>query len=105
MGMEIRGESDAILNAIVAVLAVYEKDHPESKITVYRHARFSVWVRVIDPDLAEMGRAERNHYVWDYLDGLSDEEQSDVNSLLLITPDEVDESFGNMEFENPIPWT
>lgn len=103
MMVEIRGKKDEGLAAIASVLEDYGRDHAEAKATLYRHSPLSVRVRIIDPDLAEMNRAERNHLVWNYLGRLSEDDQSDVNMLLLLAPDEVEKSFGNMEFEDPIP--
>jgi hypothetical protein len=103
MKVEIRGKRDKGLEAIASVLEDYGRDHAEAEATLYRHAPLSVRVRIIDPDFAEMDRAERNHHVWDYLGRLSEDDQSDVNVLLLLAPDEVEKSFGNMEFEDPIP--
>lgn len=103
MSVEVRGKNDPILEAIVSVLDSYEKDHPNARITVYRHNPVSVRVRVIDPDFSGVSRVDRNDRMWDYLDRLADDEQADVNVLLLLAPDEVEKSFGNMEFEDPIP--
>ena len=43
--------------------------------------------------------------MWNYFDSLSDEIQSDISMLVLLTPSEVKKSFANMEFEDPVPST
>jgi hypothetical protein len=103
MTVEIRGATDQVLSAIASVLEIYERDHETAKATVYRYGPYSIRIRIIDPLFRDMGRAGRNDYVWDYLGRLSEEEQADINMLLLLAPDEVEKSFGNMEFEDPIP--
>ena len=104
MAVEIaRGDRDSILDEIAAVLEAYEQDHPKAKITIYRQNPVSVRVRVIDPDLKGKSKADRNDYVWNYLDRLSDDTQADISMLLLLTPSEVAKSFGNLEFEDPVP--
>jgi len=101
--VEIRGKIDEGLKATVSVLEAYGRDHPAAEATLYRHAPLSVRIRIIDPDFAGMDRAERNHLVWDYLSRLPEDQQSDVNMLLLLAPEELEKSFGNMEFDDPIP--
>ena len=98
-----RGESDEIIERIVEALRVYEADHPNARIDLYRQNSVSVRVRIIDPDLADLNRAERNKYVWKYFDILSEDDQSEVSSLILLKPDEVEKSFANFEFEDPVP--
>lgn len=99
----LRGRSDAVVETIVAALNAYERDHPESQIDVYRQNSVSVRVRIIDPDLARFSKSQRNELVWRYFDVLSEDEQSDISMLLLLTPNERKNSFANSEFEDPSP--
>lgn len=103
MPVEVRGKSDPIVNAIVAALGSYQRERPNARITVYRHNPVSVWVRVVDPEFSRMNRVDRNDRVWQYLDRLDDEEQADVSRLVLLAPEEVEKSIGNMDFDDPIP--
>ena len=48
----------------------------------------SVRVRIIDPAFREMSRADRSDLVWNYFDALSEEVQSDISMLVLLTPSE-----------------
>jgi stress-induced morphogen len=98
-----RGESDTTIKKIVDVLRDYETDHPKAQIELYRQNPVSVRVRILDPDFAGTNKVERSKAVWKYLDKLSDEEQSDISSLLLLVPDETRMSFANFEFEDPVP--
>lgn len=98
-----RGESDAVIEQIVAALHSYEADHPQARIDLYRQNPVSVRVRIIDPDFAGYGKPERSQQAWRYLGGLSEEAQSDISTVLLLTPEETTLSFANLEFEDPIP--
>lgn len=98
-----RGQSDAIIENIIESLRGYEADHPNAQIDLYRQNPVSVRVRIIDPDLACLDWVDRHKYVWKYLDSLDDESQSDITSLILLTPDETGRSFANFEFEDPVP--
>lgn len=98
-----RGESDEIIECMIKALRVYEADHPNARIDLYRQNPASVRVRVIDPDFADLNRVERNKDVWKYLNLLSEEELADLSSLILLKPDEVQNSFANFEFEDPVP--
>lgn len=102
MPLEIRGSRDERIEAIAAALEFHLKDHPRAEIVLSRYSPVSVRIRVIDPGFARMKRFERNDLIWDCLDRLSEEEQADVNMVLLLAPDEVDSSPGNMEFEHPV---
>jgi stress-induced morphogen len=98
-----RGRSDAIIEGIIESLRAYEADHPNAQIDLYRQNPVSVRVRIIDPDFACHDRVERHKNVWKYLDSLEEETQSDISSLILLTPDETKKSFANFEFEDPVP--
>ena len=98
-----RGDSDAIIENIIDSLRAYEADHPNAQIDLYRQNPVSVRVRIIDPDFARQDRVERHKDVWRYLDSLDEESQSDISSLILLTPGETKKSFANFEFEDPVP--
>jgi hypothetical protein len=98
-----RGTSDDVLARITEALRSYEADHPRARIDLYRQNSVSVRVRIIDPDLARLSRPERHQLAWKYLDQVPDEVQSDISTLLLLTPEETKNSFANLEFEDPVP--
>ncbi|WP_165072664.1 hypothetical protein [Paludisphaera rhizosphaerae] len=103
MSVEIRGGSDASLEAIASKLQEYQATHPLAQITIYRYSLYSIRIRIVDPSFEKLSRSERNDLIWDHLDELDEEVSSDVNMLLLRTPDELKTSAGNMEFEHPSP--
>ncbi len=98
-----RGKSDEVIDKIMAALRTYEADHPRAQIDLYRQDSVSVRVRIIDPDFAGQGKPQRSQQAWKYLGQLPEEEQSDISTVLLLTPDETKMSFANFEFNDPIP--
>jgi hypothetical protein len=99
----LRGKSDEILDKIIGALRVYESDHPQAQIDLYRQNSVSVRLRVIDPNFAGQGKPQRSQQVWRYLGTLPDEVQGNLSTVLLLTPEETNGSFANFEFEDPIP--
>jgi stress-induced morphogen len=98
-----RGKSDEVIERIIEALRVFEADHPESQIDIYRQNPVSVRVRIIDPAFAGQSKVERSKEVWKCLDSLSDDVQSDLSTLILLAPEETKMSFANLEFEDPVP--
>ena len=98
-----RGNSDGIIDRIIAALDIYETDHARAQINLYRQNSVSVRVRIVDPDFAGQGKPQRSQQVWRYLDRLPEDVQSDISTVLLLTPDETKASFANLEFDEPIP--
>lgn len=98
-----RGETDEVISKISEALRAYEVGHPQAQIDLYRHNPVSVRVRIIDPDFVGQGKPERSQHAWKYLGQLPEEVQSDISTVLLLTPDETKRSFANFEFDDPIP--
>ncbi len=98
-----RGTSDEIMDQIIDSLKPYETDHPKARIDVYRLDSVSVRLRIIDPDFAGKDRVERSTPVWKYFENLSEETQSDISMVVLVTPEEMPKSIANLEFEDPVP--
>jgi stress-induced morphogen len=104
MSRTIRGSSDAYLEQIDDALRLYEIRHPRAAIEIYRENSASIRIRIIDPDFAGCDRAQRHNDVWrHYLGNLSDDVQGEISVLLLLTPEETETSFANVEFDHPIP--
>jgi stress-induced morphogen len=101
--MTIRGKSDRCLQSVAEALAHYEERHANADIVVYRQNSVSVRIRIVDPDFDGINKAERHDIVWDFVKDLPEDQQSEISLLLLLTPDEVERSFANDEFDNPIP--
>jgi len=98
-----RGKSDEIIERMIETLRVYQADHPDARIDLYRLNSVSVRIRIIDAGFAEQTRAERSRAVWRYLDALDDDVQADISALILLAPDETQNSLMNLEFEDPSP--
>ncbi len=92
-----RGKSDAVVDEIVDSYAV---EHVNAKIDIYRKDAVSVRVRIVDPDFAEQSRPQRSQQVWRYLDRLPEDVQSDISSVLLLSPDETEASAVNDRFDD-----
>jgi stress-induced morphogen len=104
MGIKVaRGKSDEIIERIMAALRPYLDHHPHAEIDLYRQNSVSVRVRIIDSAFLGMSRADRSDKVWKYFEGLIDDDQSEISSLILLTPDETEQSIANFEFNNPVP--
>ena len=98
-----RGAADSQLDEFVSALEKFQADHPNAEISLYRHGRYSVRVRIVDPGFAGESKTQRHRVAWPYLLGLPEETLSDLSSLLLLTPDEKGTSFANFEFDDPLP--
>jgi len=61
----------------------------------------SVRVRIIDQDFRGKGWAAREEEIWPLFDVLSEDAVADVSMLLLLTPEEKDESLASFEFDHP----
>ena len=101
----MRGSTDAVIEQIIGALRPYAAAHPTSQIDLYRQNSVSVRVRIIDPDFAGRSKVDRSNDVWKYLSALSEEVESDISTLILLTPDERTKSLANFEFEDPVPST
>ncbi len=97
-----RGHTDPTLDQMILALQAYETDHPQARIAIYRQNQVSVRMRNIAPDFAGRSKVERSKGVWKYLDALDDDAQADLSTLILLTPAEVQMSFANREFDDPI---
>jgi len=102
MSFAVRKQSDEIIEAIVESLRTYERDHPHAEIVLYRQNSVSVRIRIIDPSFKDLTRIQRSNLIWTYFHTLSEDEQSEISMLILLTPEEVEKSFANMEFDDPV---
>jgi hypothetical protein len=101
----MRGSTDAVIEQIIGALRPYAVAHGASQIDLYRQNPVSVRVRIIDPGFAGRSKVDRSNDAWKYLSALPDEVESDISTLILLTPDEKQKSFANFEFEDPVPST
>jgi hypothetical protein len=99
----LRGDTDPVIEQIIQALKIYEDDHPNSEIDLYRQNPVSVRIRIIDPNFARHNKIQRSKSVWNYLGKLDEDTQSDISTLILLTPNETESSFANFEFNDPVP--
>lgn len=102
MAITIKGPSDSVIDSIKDALEMYQAEHAQAEIDIYRQNAVSVRIRVVDPDFSGMDKADRKDKLWHYLEGLSEETQGDVSMLLALTPEEKQMSFANFEFDDPM---
>ena len=100
-----RGKSDDTIERIIVSLKTYQGGHPDSAIDIYRQNPVSVRIRIVDRSFSGRTKVERSREVWKSLNSLSDDDQSDISTLILLTPEEAKSSFANLEFDDPVPST
>lgn len=96
-------DDQAEVRAILDILESHKTSHPKAEITAYRQNSGSIRIRIIDPDFRPLDKALRHDQVWELLERLPEDIQSQITVLLLLSPDETKRSIANMDFENPIP--
>lgn len=102
MSTDVRADKKGeIVDEIVQALAFYECDHPQVDVKVYRLNDNSVRIRVIDSGFAGVGRVARYEGLSAYLNKISEEAQCDISMLLLLAPEEKEDSASNWKFEHP----
>ena len=82
---------------------LYQQLHPEAKIKSYRQNSAAIRVRIIDSDFRRLDRSARHNLVWNILESLPENIQSQITMLLLLTPEEVKTSIANLDFDHPLP--
>ena len=100
---KIRGKSDQVLKRIAETLNAYESEHRDSTAELYRQNPAAVRLRIVDPSFAGLDRIERDDLVWKYLNRLPASARADITVVLLLTPEEIETSFANQDFEHPVP--
>lgn len=96
-------EPDAEVQQILDVLAAYERTHPQAQIKGRRHNPVAIRLRIVAPDFRGMDRLGREPAIWQVLKTLPDEMFVAITMLLLLTPEEAQQSFASQEFDHPIP--
>jgi stress-induced morphogen len=96
---------DREVAAIHEALGPYRASHPQARVDVRRRSMWSIRVRIIDPAFRGLSRVEREPLVYEFLDQLPEDVSECITMVLLLAPDEVEDSLVNMDFENPLPLT
>jgi stress-induced morphogen len=95
-------QTDTRLSKVEKALEAYREDHSRAETKAYRQNSASIRVRVVDSGFKRFNKATRHEKVWKFLeDRLSQDVLSDITMLLLLTPEEMKDSFANIEFDNP----
>ena len=92
---------DPLMKRIGTALKPYSDAHPEADIELYRQNNVSVRIRILDQDFRGKSLVERETEVWPLFDGLSEDDVADVTMLLLLTPEEKEQSLASFEFDHP----
>jgi hypothetical protein len=104
MATIIRGDADARVQALKDALDAYEAEHADAQASLYRHNPGSIRLRVVDCRFERMPKSRRHAHVWDYLAArVPEDTMAEISLLLTISPAELQNSFANSEFEEPIP--
>lgn len=94
-------EQDKPLADIASVIDKYLADHPMAQFDLYRQSQFNVRLRIIDQDFAGMFTGDRHRLIWNHLHQLAPETSGLVTFMALLTPEEIENSHINYEYENP----
>ena len=94
-------ELDKPLADIASAIDKYLADHPSAKFDHYRQSQFNVRLRIIDKDFEGMFTGDRHRLIWNHLHQLTPETSGLVTFMALLTPDEMESSHINYEYENP----
>jgi stress-induced morphogen len=82
---------------------VIKPSFPNADVEVYRYNSASIRVRMIDIQFRGKSKAERHDMVAPLLRNLPENTQADITVLLLLSPEELETSPMNVEFEYPSP--
>jgi stress-induced morphogen len=94
---------DPQVQQVLEVFEEYERAHPNAQIEARRHSRFSIHIRIIDPDFEGMNRVEREPEIWSLLERLPEEVFLNLTVLILLTPAEAPNSVASFAFDHPEP--
>ena len=96
---------DESLRQILEILQEYRREHPAARVDAYRQHSTSLRIRIVDPDFGDQDAIERENDVWRLLDKLPPSTRGEITVLLLLTPQEAEQSFASFEFDNPVAST
>jgi stress-induced morphogen len=100
MGKKKTPETKRIERLLSDRFADHPADYPPE---AYRYNPASIRVRVVDESFRGKSRPEREAMVLPLLQKLGEEVRADITVLLLLSPEEVNQSMMNLEFEEPTP--
>ena len=101
---EERNQDRKVQQVLEALRKQYGSEHPKAVIEGYRFNKYSIRVRILDPDFGKVDITKRTKPLWQILkDSLATEVRKDVDFLLPLTPKEAKKSAMSMEFDDPTP--
>ena len=74
---------------------------PKDLPRAYRYSSVSIRARIVDEQFKKKNRAERDRMVSPLIDTLPEKIRQDINILLILAPDELENSLMNLEYEHP----
>ena len=93
--------SDEGVRAFAEAIGQFVADHPGACAEVYRHAQYSVRIRVVWGGFQTIAKSGRRKLLWPYLESLPAHVLSDVALTILATPQECHAGVFGDEFDNP----
>jgi hypothetical protein len=80
----------------------YNARHSKAKVDAYRYNKYSIRVRVLDPDLANIHLVDRSAMLWEILrKNLPKHVREQIDFFILLTPKEAKRSAMSKEFDDP----
>ena len=98
----IHGNRDEAVDAIAGALDKYAAEHPEARTEVFRLDWTTVWIRVVDPDLAAVDDFGRVSFVWKYIRELPDPIPGHIGRTVPVLPEQVDTHVTSMLFDDAL---
>jgi stress-induced morphogen len=101
--LNTRAMKTAETKKIEKLLLKHFPDHPPALApAAYRYNRASIRVRVVSPRFTDVDLVERDELVYPILrKNLPEETWQDIFIILLLAPEEGEQSTGNIEFDHP----
>ena len=102
---KFNGKRTAETKKIEQLLLKHFPDHPsEYPPSAYRYNPASIRVRVVSDRFNGMDRVDRSDLVYPILkNNLAEDTWQDIMLIILLTPEELEDSVANREFEKPTP--
>lgn len=98
------GKKYPVSTAFNIALQRYCADHPNATAEAYQLGRVVTRVRIIDPAFDALPSSERYDAAWyGYFADLPEEDRESVTQVLLLTPNEANDSPRSRDFDEPSP--
>jgi hypothetical protein len=91
--------SDTVIQQIIEAIQPYKAQHPDAEVEARRSNPASVGLRIVDTGFEGVDRIQRENLIWPMLDKLSEDAQSELSMLVLVTPKEKFTSVASLTFQ------